>query len=76
MTEEERILQLRRELHQYNYNYYVKSVSTITDQAFDGLMAELMELERKHPEMGGRQAPERNLLSLRFLGKQHKTELI
>ena len=51
MTEEERILQLRRELHQYNYNYYVKSVSTITDQAFDGLMAELMELERKHPEM-------------------------
>lgn len=57
MTEEERILQLRHELHQHNYNYYVKSAPTITDQAFDGLMAELMELERKHPEMADANSP-------------------
>lgn len=79
MTEEERILQLRRELHQYNYNYYVKSVSTITDQAFDGLMAELMELERKHPEMADVNSPSVRVgsdLSQDFVQVEHTVPML
>lgn len=79
MTEEERILQLRRELHQHNYNYYVKSAPTITDQAFDGLMAELMELERKHPEMADANSPSVRVgsdLSQDFVQVEHTVPML
>lgn len=56
-NEQERILQLRRELHQHNYNYYIKNSPTITDQEFDFLMHELMELESRHPELFDANSP-------------------
>lgn len=57
MNETERILQLRAELHQHNQNYYVHHAPTISDQAFDALMEELMALEKKHPEMADPNSP-------------------
>lgn len=51
MTEKDRILQLRRELHEHNHRYYVLNQPTISDQDFDFLLHELHELEAKHPEM-------------------------
>lgn len=57
MNETERILQLRAELHQHNQNYYVHHAPTISDQAFDALMDELMALEKKHPEMADPNSP-------------------
>ena len=57
MNETERILQLRTELHQHNQNYYVHHAPTISDQAFDALMEELMTLEKKHPEMADPNSP-------------------
>lgn len=57
MNETERILQLRAELHQHNQNYYVHHAQTISDQAFDALMEELMTLEKKHPEMADPNSP-------------------
>ena len=57
MTEIERISQLRQELHQHNYNYYVKNAPVITDEAFDHLMYELIELEQKHPELYDSNSP-------------------
>ena len=57
MNETERILQLRAELHQHNQNYYVHHAPTISDQAFDALMEELMTLEKKHPEMADLNSP-------------------
>ena len=57
MNETERILQLRAELHQHNQNYYVHHAPTISDQAFDSLMDELMALEKKHPEMADPNSP-------------------
>lgn len=57
MNEIERILQLRAELHQHNQNYYVHHAPTISDQAFDALMEELMTLEKKHPEMADPNSP-------------------
>lgn len=57
MNETKRILQLRAELHQHNQNYYVHHAPTISDQAFDALMDELMALEKKHPEMADPNSP-------------------
>lgn len=53
----ERILQLRAELHQHNYNYYVLNQPTISDRDFDFLMKELEALEREHPEMADPNSP-------------------
>jgi DNA ligase (NAD+) len=46
----EQIESLRRELEQHNYNYYVKSMPTISDFEFDSRLRELQELEVAHPE--------------------------
>ena len=41
---------LRRELEQHNYNYYVKSMPTISDFEYDAKLRQLQELETAHPE--------------------------
>ncbi|MBD5330949.1 MAG: NAD-dependent DNA ligase LigA [Bacteroides sp.] len=46
----ERIEQLRRELEQHNYNYYVANAPVISDREFDLMMKELERLEKEHPE--------------------------
>ena len=51
MDETKRILQLRDELHQHNYRYYVENAPVISDQEFDFLMHELQNLEARHPEL-------------------------
>ena len=50
MTDIDRIIQLRNELHQHNHNYYVLNSPTISDQEFDHLLRELQDLEYAHPE--------------------------
>ena len=50
MTDEARILELREQLHQHNYRYYVLNQPTLSDQEFDALLRELSELEARHPE--------------------------
>ena len=50
MEEQQRIAQLRKELHEHNYRYYVLNAPTISDEAFDHLMYELQALESRHPE--------------------------
>ena len=47
--QEQRILELRKLLHDHNYNYYVKNSPTISDQEFDQLMDELILLEAQNP---------------------------
>jgi len=46
----QKILQLRKQLHQYNYEYYVLSQPTISDIEFDFLLKNLQALEELHPE--------------------------
>ena len=55
--ESERILQLRKELHEHNYRYYVLNQPTIGDQEFDFLMHELQDLEARHPDMFDANSP-------------------
>lgn len=79
MTEIDRILQLRKELHQHNYNYYVKNAPVISDQEFDSLMAELMALEAQHPEMADVNSPSVRVgsdLSQDFVQVQHTVPML
>ena len=45
-----KINQLREDLRNHNYNYYVLDRPTISDYEFDIKLKELQELERQHPE--------------------------
>lgn len=47
---QQKIEQLRKELHQHNENYYLLDEPTISDLEFDLLLKELQDLEAKHPE--------------------------
>lgn len=49
--EKERILELRKLLKQYSYEYYTLDKSTIPDSEYDQLFRELQDLEDKHPEL-------------------------
>jgi len=51
MDETQRIAQLRTELHEHNRRYYVENRPVISDYDFDQLMAELQQLEGRHPEL-------------------------
>ncbi len=57
MTEKDRILQLRKELHEHNHRYYVLNQPIISDTDFDFLMHELQDLEARHPEMHDDNSP-------------------
>lgn len=51
------IQNLREELNQHNYNYYVLDQPTISDYEFDLKLAQLLELERQHPEFFDESSP-------------------
>lgn len=46
----EKINLLRRKIEKYNYHYYVKSSSLVSDQEYDQLRIELELLEKKYPQ--------------------------
>lgn len=45
-----RIETLRKEIREHDYRYYVLNQPTISDQEYDNLFHELLELEKRHPE--------------------------
>ena len=57
MTIQEQITQLRDELRQHNYNYYVLDNPTISDYDFDIKLKELQALEEAHPEFYDANSP-------------------
>ena len=75
MDEKKRIEQLRKELHEHNYRYYVLNQPTIGDQDFDFMMHELQNLEAKHPEMADPNSPTQRVgsdLNAEFRQVEHK----
>ncbi|WP_281980422.1 NAD-dependent DNA ligase LigA [Tenacibaculum mesophilum] len=50
MTVQEKIQQLREELHKHNHSYYVLDAPTISDYEFDIKLKELQQLEDENPE--------------------------
>ena len=51
------IQNLREELNQHNYNYYVLDQPTISDYEFDLKLSQLQELEKQHPEFFDESSP-------------------
>ena len=49
MTDAERIAELRHLVREHEDRYYVLAAPTVSDAEFDRLMAELRELEARHP---------------------------
>jgi len=79
MDEIQRIEQLRKELHEHNYRYYVLNQPTIGDQDFDFMMHELQDLEAKHPEMADPNSPTQRVgsdLNAEFKQVEHKYPML
>ena len=57
LSPKELIEQLRSQLHEHNYNYYVLSQPTISDFEFDAMMHQLNELEKAYPEFDDANSP-------------------
>ena len=79
MNEEERIIELREELHAHNHRYYVENAPEISDQEFDALMRELQELEARHPEMHDDNSPTQRVgsdLSSEFQQVAHRYPML
>lgn len=79
MDEKQRILQLRKELNEHNYKYYVLSQPTISDQDFDFMMHELQDLEARHPEMADPASPTQRVgsdVSTEFKQVAHKYPML
>ncbi len=52
-----RVDQLRHEIEQHNYNYFVLDNPAIPDAEYDRLIRELRELEAAHPELQAEDSP-------------------
>lgn len=57
MNAKEKISQLRSQLREHNYNYYVLDTPTISDYDFDVLLKELQALETANPEFDDPNSP-------------------
>ena len=74
-----KIQELRKELEQHNYNYYVLSAPTISDYEFDQKMCELQELEQAYPAYDDPDSPTHRVgsdLSKEFAKVTHKYPML
>ncbi len=79
MSEKDRILQLRRELHEHNYRYYVLNAPTIGDIEFDMMMRELQDLEGRHPDMADENSPTQRVgsdINREFVQVEHRYPML
>ncbi|WP_459556884.1 NAD-dependent DNA ligase LigA [Lacunimicrobium album] len=58
---QDEILDLRRQLEDHNYRYYVEARPTISDLDFDRLLKRLIELESEHPEFDDPASPSKKV---------------
>lgn len=75
-----RIEKLRQDLERYNYYYYSKNESIISDVEFDRLLSELNELEDRYPQLKREETPTEkvgsSLKSSKFKKVTHKTPML
>ena len=79
MDEKQRIEQLRKELHEHNYRYYVLNQPVIGDQEFDFMMHELQDLEARHPELYDANSPTQRVgsdISSEFRQVKHRYPML
>lgn len=76
---EEKIIRLREEIEWHNFNYYIKSVSVISDREFDEKMKELQFLEAQYPEFADPLSPAQRVgsdLSEEFEQVEHQYPML
>jgi DNA ligase (NAD+) len=56
-TPADRAAELRKEIDHHNHLYYVEAAPVISDRDFDKLLQELIDLEKKHPELATPDSP-------------------
>ncbi len=75
----ERIRQLRQELDDHNYRYYVLADPAISDQEYDRLMNELISLEKEYPSYSDPSSPSQRVgsdISREFVQVRHKYPML
>jgi DNA ligase (NAD+) len=48
---EQQVAELRREIEQHNYHYYIMDNPLVSDAEYDDLFRRLLQLEKEHPEL-------------------------
>lgn len=79
MDEKQQIIQLRKELHQHNHNYYVLNSPTISDKEFDDKLHLLQQLEERHPELNDPNSPTQRVgsdISTEFRQVEHRYPML
>src|SRR5450432_180594 len=61
MGPNQRIEKLRDEINRHNYQYHVLAKPSITDQEYDRLLRELVDLETAHPEFFSPDSPSQRI---------------
>ena len=79
MSVKEEIEQLREQLHQHNYNYYVLNQPTISDFEFDQMMRKLQDLEMFFPQFADPNSPTQRVgsdINTAFTQVKHKYPML
>ena len=74
-----RIEELRRQLNQYAYEYYVLDSPSVSDAIYDSLYGELKQLETKYPELITPDSPTQRIVAssaTKFQKYHHKRRMI
>lgn len=74
-----RIAELRRAIREHDHRYYVLDRPTISDERYDRLFAQLVALERAHPELVTPDSPTQRVggaLSERFAAVRHTAPML
>jgi DNA ligase (NAD+) len=77
-ADQKRIIELRAELREHNYKYYVLDQPVITDYEFDMKLRELLELESEHPEFFDPSSPTQRVggeVTKKFNTVEHKSRM-
>ena len=75
----QRINQLVKLINQYNYEYHVLDNPSVDDAVWDSLMAELKQLEQKHPNLITPESPTQRVGDKQidgFVKKEHKKRIL
>ena len=76
---DKRLQQLREQLHELNYNYYVLDAATSSDADYDRLYLELLELEAQFPDLITSDSPSQRVgatASSKFASVRHSVPML
>jgi DNA ligase (NAD+) len=79
ITPAQQILDLRKQLEEHSYRYYVSNCTLISDQEYDHLFRTLQDLEKQHPEMADPNSPTSRIgspLPSSLKKVRHKTKML